>query len=895
MDVLDEILGSLRLTGGVVIDGGFTGDFCVLAQFTPDHCAPFFPMPDRLISYHYVRSGRLIVEIEGLPPVTLAPGSIAIVPRNDPHILASRTGLPPAGVSDVGWITADGVHRVSMGSQGEQTKVWCGFLGTSMASTHPLLDALPPLLTLNLAHGEAQWLDSSMQFVAEQNPPPETVARLAELFVSQAVREYVRQLPHDAKGWLRGLVDPAVSKALSIIHSRYAEDIDVHSIAREVGVSRSVLGDRFTDLLGEPPMRYCARWRMRVAANMLRDGKQHAANVAYAVGFNSEAAFNRAFKREYGEPPATWQKRVEDEELKRKLSAQKPSPPPQDVRYCTAADGTRLAFSVTGSGPPLVKTANWLNHIEYDWDSPLWRHWIAELTEGHSLVRYDERGNGLSDWSATELSLDAFVDDLECVVDNVGIDRFDLLAISQGAAVAVAYCVRHPERVRRLIICNGFAAGWAVRGDTNEIARRTAMMTLTETGWGADNPAYRQLFTNTYVPEATPKQMGWFNEMQRKSASPENAVRLQRALGALDVRNQLARVRTPTLVLHCRDDQAVPFSQGEELAAGIEGASFLALESRNHILLEHEPAWRAFVDTTRAFLAAGDVPPPYVAAPSARDTETRGECSGVGGARIAFATSGAGFPMVKAPNWMTHLDHDWTSPVYGHWLRQFSRNRRLVRADLRGFGLSEWEPAVFSFEAMVGDLAAVVDAAGVDQCDLLAVSHGCPLAIAYAARHPERVRKLVLVNSFAAGWRVRADPEEVAYRESLLEMNRRQPSFRRSLLGEMFITLYFPSADEQLIEWHNELFQTLGPVPSMMNMIDVVSWLDVRSELEKIAAPTLIFHSRRDGNAPIEAGRWVSEQIAGSTFVELDSANHILLENEPAWAAFRARARAFLD
>jgi hypothetical protein len=238
MDVLDEILGSLRLTGGVVIDGGFTGDFCVLAQFTPDHCAPFFPMPDRLISYHYVRSGRLIVEIEGLAPVTLAAGSIAIVPRNDPHMLASRTGLAPAAVNEVGWITANGVHHVSMGSEGEQTKVWCGFLGTSKASAHPLLDALPPLLTLNLAQGEAQWLDSSMQFVAEQNPPPETVARLAELFVSQAVREYVRQLPHDAKGWLRGLADPAVSKALSIIHSRFAEEIDVQSIAREVGVSR---------------------------------------------------------------------------------------------------------------------------------------------------------------------------------------------------------------------------------------------------------------------------------------------------------------------------------------------------------------------------------------------------------------------------------------------------------------------------------------------------------------------------------------------------------------------------------------------------------------------------------------------------------------------------------
>jgi len=313
VDVLDEILASLRLTGGVVIDGGFSGDFCVIAQFTPQHCAPFFPMPDTLISYHYIRSGHLIVEIDGQPPITLGAGSIAILPRNDPHRLASRPGLPPAEVEDVVWITSDGVHHVSVGTNGQRAEVWCGFLGTAKSSAHPLLDALPPLLTLDVAQGEAQWLDSSMRFVAEQSPPPETVARLAELLLSQAIREYVQQLPEESQGWLSGLVDPAVSKALSIIHSRYAEELDVEGIAREVGVSRSVLGDRFTELLGEPPMRYCAKWRMRVASNMLRDGKHNAANIAYAVGFNSEAAFNRAFKREYGEPPATWRRKIEAE------------------------------------------------------------------------------------------------------------------------------------------------------------------------------------------------------------------------------------------------------------------------------------------------------------------------------------------------------------------------------------------------------------------------------------------------------------------------------------------------------------------------------------------------------------------------------------------------------
>ena len=220
-----------------------------------------------------------------------------------------------------------------------------------------------------------------------------------------------------------------------------------------------------------------------------------------------------------------------------------------------------------GEGPPLVKTANWLNHIEHDWESPLWRHWLDEFTDGRSLIRYDERGNGLSDWDTPELSFEAFIDDLECVADCLALERFDLLAISQGAAVAVAYAVRHPDRVRRLVICNGYAAGWAVRSDPSERARREAMVTLTQLGWGASNPAYRQLFTNHYVPDATPKQMGWFNEMQRLSASPENAVRLQRVLSQIDARELLPKVRTPTLIFHSRDDQAVPFSQGEELAA----------------------------------------------------------------------------------------------------------------------------------------------------------------------------------------------------------------------------------------------------------------------------------------------------------------------------------------
>jgi pimeloyl-ACP methyl ester carboxylesterase/AraC-like DNA-binding protein len=893
MDVLDEILGSLRLTGGVVIDADLTGDFCVLAQFTPDHCAPFFPTPETLISYHYVRSGRAIVEVDGQPPVTLGPGGIAILPRNDPHLLASRSGLPPADVSEVGWITSDGVHHVLNGTDGPKTEVWCGFLGTAKSSAHPLLNALPALLTLDVSGGEAQWLDSSMRFVAEQSPSPEIVARLAELFVAQAIREYVGRLPAGSSGWLRGLADPAVSKALSIIHKRYAEDLDVESLAREAGVSRTVLGERFGELLGEPPMRYCARWRMRMAANMLRDGKQNTANIAYSVGFNSEAAFNRAFKREYGVPPATWRRRVEAEEQERAQALLRRDLPPQQVLYCPASDGTRLAYSVTGEGPATVKTANWLNHIEHDWDSPLWRHWIEEFTRGRSLVRYDERGNGLSDWDTPDLSFEAFVDDLECVADCLELESFDLLAISQGAAVAIAYAVRHPGRVRHLVICNGYAAGWAVRADPAELARREAMITLTEVGWGADSPAYRQLFTNHYIPEASPKQMGWFNEMQRKSASPENAVRLQRTLGAIDVRELLPKVATPTLIFHSRDDQAVPFSQGEELAANIPGASFIPLESRNHILLETEPAWTMFTEISREFLARGAAEAPPARVPAAPSDEIR-YCEGSDGTRIAWATRGSGFPLVKAPSWMTHIEVDPGSPAHAHWLREGVRGHRFIRSDMRGFGMSDWEPPNFDFEHMVEDLAAVIDAAGVEQCDLLGLTHGGSIALAYAARHPERVRKLVLVNSLAAGWRVRADPEEIGWRESLLEMNRRQPSFRRSLFGEMFITLYYPSASQGLIDWHNEHFAMLGPVKNMEPTIELVSRIDIRDEVQEVRAPTLIFHSRLDGNVPLAAGRQVAEAIPGSRFVELDSANHFILGDEPAWQVVRRELRAFL-
>jgi pimeloyl-ACP methyl ester carboxylesterase len=274
----------------------------------------------------------------------------------------------------------------------------------------------------------------------------------------------------------------------------------------------------------------------------------------------------------------------------------------QEIRFCRASDGVRIAWAASGEGPPLVKAANWLNHLDFDWKSPIWRHWFSELSATHRLIRYDERGNGLSDWDAEELSLDAFVRDLETVVEAAGVERFALLGISQGCAVSIAYCVRHPERVSHLVLYGGYAQGWRARGSPEEIARREAMVTLAREGWGRDNPAYRQVFTSLYVPEATREEMDWFNDLQRVSCSPESAERIMRTLGSFDVGSLLGRVEVPTLVIHAREDAVVPFSQGRTLASGIPGARFVPLESRNHLLLGHEPAFARFLDEVRDFL-----------------------------------------------------------------------------------------------------------------------------------------------------------------------------------------------------------------------------------------------------------------------------------------------------
>ena len=274
----------------------------------------------------------------------------------------------------------------------------------------------------------------------------------------------------------------------------------------------------------------------------------------------------------------------------------------QEVRYCRAPDGVRLAYAISGQGEPLVKTANWLNHLEYDWDSPIWHPFLLGLSKRHKLIRYDARGNGLSDWDVAELSLDAWVSDLETVVEAAGLKPFPLLGISQGCAISIAYAVRHPERVSHLILLGGFALG-ASKRMPQEAAKRKALATLVRLEWGADSSSIRQLFAASLMPNATKEQMDSFNELQRRTTSAECAARYLETTGEFDVTGLLSQVRVPTLVMHARGDAQIPLEVGRQMSAGIPGARFVALQSNNHVLLEQDLAMQRFFEEINLFLA----------------------------------------------------------------------------------------------------------------------------------------------------------------------------------------------------------------------------------------------------------------------------------------------------
>jgi class 3 adenylate cyclase/pimeloyl-ACP methyl ester carboxylesterase len=274
----------------------------------------------------------------------------------------------------------------------------------------------------------------------------------------------------------------------------------------------------------------------------------------------------------------------------------------QEIRYCRAPDGVRLAYAMSGQGSPLVKTANWMNHLEYDWACPIWHPFLLGLSESHKLVRYDARGNGLSDWDVAELSLDAWVSDLETVVDAAGLKEFPLLGVSQGCAISIAYAVRHPERVTHLILYGGFAVGSSKR-TPQEAAKRKALATLVRLEWGADSPSIRQLFAASMIPDATKEQIDSFNELQRRTTSAECAARYLETTAEFDVSGLLPQVKVPTLVMHARGDAQVPLEAGRQMSAGIPGARFVALQGNNHVLLGQDPGMQRFFEEIDLFLA----------------------------------------------------------------------------------------------------------------------------------------------------------------------------------------------------------------------------------------------------------------------------------------------------
>jgi AraC-like DNA-binding protein len=316
MDSILDILRATRLNGGIILEAEFTAPWCVTSQMGPEDCAPFTPLPVNIIAYHYISAGSLLVEVEGNAPVTVKGGELVVIPRNDPHRMGSA--LNPHAVNTHDLIqpgAKGGLARILHGGGGERTHMLCGFLGTETAND-PLLQILPPVMKIDFAaSAAANWIESSMTFAARElaaghiGSPP-TLARLAELLFMEAVRRYLSSLPDEQRGWRAGVRDPIVARALGLLHGRMNQRWTGEELAREVGLSRSALADRFTRVMGEPPIRYLAQLRLQSAAHRLKGSSDSIARIAFQVGYESEAAFNRAFKREFGVPPATWRRRT---------------------------------------------------------------------------------------------------------------------------------------------------------------------------------------------------------------------------------------------------------------------------------------------------------------------------------------------------------------------------------------------------------------------------------------------------------------------------------------------------------------------------------------------------------------------------------------------------------
>ena len=278
------------------------------------------------------------------------------------------------------------------------------------------------------------------------------------------------------------------------------------------------------------------------------------------------------------------------------------SPARQEIRFCVTPDKVRLAYSTVGSGHPLVRVANCFNHLDFEWESPIWRHWVRDLAGGSSILRYDGRGNGLSTWEVDDISFESWVRDLEVVVDAAGLDKFALFGHSQGGAIAIAYAARHPQRVSHLILCGAYSRGAYHRGQADAVEVRSALETLVRLNWGKTNPSFFQVVTNLYIPEkASDEDQCWFKDLQQISVSPENLVKTMRACDDINVRPLLPKISVPTIVFHSDRDRIAPPEEGRILAAEIPGAQFVPLPSANHILLSDEPAWKLFREELASF------------------------------------------------------------------------------------------------------------------------------------------------------------------------------------------------------------------------------------------------------------------------------------------------------
>lgn len=275
----------------------------------------------------------------------------------------------------------------------------------------------------------------------------------------------------------------------------------------------------------------------------------------------------------------------------------------QCIRYVKATDGARLAWAEAGEGPVVVKAANWLSHLEYEWESPVWKHWLQFFSENTRFIRYDERGCGMSEWLDTDLTLDRWADDLAAVIDAARPDGpVTLLGISQGAATCIRYATRYPERVARMILYGGYTRGAFRRDMPAEETTYQAMLDLARVAWGKDNPVFRQVFTSRFIPGGTAEQLQWFNELGLKTTTGEVVWRLLSARARVDVSADVGGVKVPALVMHARNDEVIPITEGHRLGGSLSGAEFVELDSRNHILLEHEPAWERFKDAVLSFL-----------------------------------------------------------------------------------------------------------------------------------------------------------------------------------------------------------------------------------------------------------------------------------------------------